>query len=119
MTEGGISVASKIVLKCWLDDKLDINDIETRVPINFIGDTDRKYEFSFLSRTKSIALSYCHERVNLSDEKIETLEANGQQRLFRGAERQQSVKKEAERQEEIKRREEDFKRNIGDMIDGI
>lgn len=76
VTEGKTSVNSKIVLKCWLDEKLGIDDIETRVPINLIGDTDRRYEFSFLSRTKKIAISYCHERVNLSDEKFEILKAN-------------------------------------------
>ncbi|MCM1284073.1 MAG: topoisomerase DNA-binding C4 zinc finger domain-containing protein [Muribaculaceae bacterium] len=76
VTEGKISVDSKIVLKCWLDDKLRTNDVETRIPVNLVGDTDRKYEFSFLSRAKKIAVSYCYERVNLSDEKFEILGAN-------------------------------------------
>lgn len=76
VTEGKTSVDSKIVLKCWLDEKLGTDDIETRVPINLIGDTDRKYEFSFLSRARKIAVSYCYERVNLSDEKFEILKAN-------------------------------------------
>lgn len=76
VTEGKTSVDSKIVLKCWLDEKLGTDDIETRVPINLIGDTDRKYEFSFLSRARKIAISYCYERVNLSDEKFEILKAN-------------------------------------------
>jgi len=76
VTEGKTSVDSKIVLKCWLDDKLGTDDIETRVPINLVGDTDRKYEFSFLSKARKIAVSYCHERVNLSDEKFEILKAN-------------------------------------------
>lgn len=76
VTEGKKSVDSKIVLKCWLDEKLGTDDIETRVPIKLIGDTNRKYEFSFLSRAKKIAISYCYERVNLSDEKFEILKAN-------------------------------------------
>lgn len=76
ITEGRVSVASKIVLKCWLDEKLNTADIETRVPVYLIGDTNRKYEFSFLSKDKNVALSYCHERVNLSDEKFEILEEN-------------------------------------------
>lgn len=76
LTEGKNSVDSKIVLKCWLDDKLKTDDVETRVPINFIGDTKRKYEFSFLSRSKGVAVSYSNERVNLSDEKFDVLEAN-------------------------------------------
>ena len=76
VTEGKTSVNSKIVLKCWLDDKLQTGDVETRVPISHIGNTDRKYEFSFLSRAKKVAVSYSHERVNLSDEKFDILQAN-------------------------------------------
>lgn len=78
VAEGKTSVDSKIVLKCWLDDKLKANDIEARVPIQEVDDINRKYEFSFLSREKKIALSYCHDRVNLSDEKMELLENNNQ-----------------------------------------
>lgn len=78
VTEGKISVDSKIVLKCWLDDKLKTTDVEARVPIHAVDDINRKYEFSFLSRNSNMALSYCHERVNLSDEKIEILESNSQ-----------------------------------------
>lgn len=76
VTEGKTSVDSKIVLKCWLDEKLKTDDVETRVPINLIGNTDRKYEFSFLSRISNIAVSYSYERMNLSDEKFDILKAN-------------------------------------------
>lgn len=76
VTEGKISVNSKIVLKCWLDDKLQTGDVETRVSIKLVGETDRKYEFSFLSRAKKVAVSYSHERVNLSDNKFDILQAN-------------------------------------------
>lgn len=76
ITEGKKSLDSKIALKCWLDDKLGIDDVETRVPIKLVGETNRKYEFTFLSRTKKVAVSYSHERVNLLDEKLEVLEAN-------------------------------------------
>lgn len=76
ITEGKISVDSKIVLKCWLEDKLKATDIESRVPIQVVDDTNKKYEFSFITKEKKIALSYCHERVNLSDEKLELLENN-------------------------------------------
>lgn len=78
ITEGKVSLDSKIVLKCWLDDKLKVTDVASRVLIQDIDDINRKYEFSFLSRAKKIALSYCHERVNLSNEKMELLESNSQ-----------------------------------------
>lgn len=76
VTEGKCSVNSKIVLKCWLDDKLKDSEIQSRIPINAIDDTNRKYEFTFLSKKKAIAISYSHERVNLSDEKFDILESN-------------------------------------------
>ena len=74
--EGRESIDSKIVLKCWLDDKLQMEDIESRVPICEVGDTGRKYEYTFLSRSKGLGVSYCHSRTNLSDEKLDLLESN-------------------------------------------
>lgn len=76
VTEGRTSVDSKIVLKCWLDDKLKARDIESRVQIQAVDGMARKYEFTLLSKTNSLAINYCHERTNLSDEKLEILEAN-------------------------------------------
>lgn len=75
-TERPHSIYSKIVLKCWLDEKLNVPDVETRVPICLVGDTARKYEFSFVSRTIKLAVSYSCNRANLSDEKMEILRAN-------------------------------------------
>lgn len=77
-TEGKTSVDSKIVLKCWLDDNLQADDIETRVPICDMSDSNRRYEFTFISKSRKIALDYCHIRANLSDEKQSILEQNSQ-----------------------------------------
>ena len=77
MTEGEVSVESKIVLKCWLDDNLNDPELETRVPISDVSDSNRKYEFTFISRQKRVALNYCRDRANLSDEKLKILEDNG------------------------------------------
>ena len=38
VTEGKTSVDSKIVLKCWLDEKLKAADMESRVPIHAVDD---------------------------------------------------------------------------------
>lgn len=78
ITEGKTSVDSKIVLKCWLDDNLHADDLESRVPICDISDSERRYEFSFISKSRGIALDYCHNRANLSDEKQSVLEQNSQ-----------------------------------------
>ena len=78
VTEGKTFIESKIVLKCWLDDKLATSDIDTRVPINAVDNTDRKYEFSFLSMNKKIAVSYFRDRANITDEKLDVLDMNSQ-----------------------------------------
>ena len=77
-TEGKTSVDSKIVLKCWLDDTLHAEDLESRVPICDVTDSNRRYEFTFLSKSRGIALDYCHNRANLSDEKQSVLDQNSQ-----------------------------------------
>ena len=76
VTEGKTSVESKIVLKCWLDDNLHAEDLKSRVPICDIGDSSRRYEFTFISRSHGVALDYCHNRANLSDDKQSVLEKN-------------------------------------------
>lgn len=76
VTEGRTSVDSKIVLKCWLDENLHAADLEARVQVSAISDSTRKYEFSFISRSHRIALNYCHDRANLSDEKLQILDEN-------------------------------------------
>lgn len=79
VTEGKTSIDSKIVLKCWLDDKLGTGDIDSRVPIRAVDDgTDRKYEFSFLSDKRKLAISYFHDRANITDEKLDVLDMNTQ-----------------------------------------
>ena len=74
--EGRVSVDSKIVLKCWLEEQLGTRDILSRVPVCDLGDSQRRYEFTFLSREKGIGLSYCHERINRSEEKLRLLDEN-------------------------------------------
>ena len=76
LTEGRTSVESKIVLKCWLDDNLHAEDLESRVPICDVADTDRRYEYTFISRAYGVAVDYCYYRANLSDEKQSILEQN-------------------------------------------
>lgn len=76
--ESKISVQSKIILKCWLDDNIIADDLETRVPIYALGDISRKHEFSFLSRIKNIAVSYYCERESINDEKLSILDDNKQ-----------------------------------------
>ena len=74
--EGKISVDSKIVLKCWLDDKLHADDIESRVPIDMVEETKRKPEFTFLSRRKLFAIRYWRTRANILDDRLDVLDGN-------------------------------------------
>ena len=75
-TEGKISVDSKIILKCWLDDKLKSSDIESRVPIVTVEDTKGRTEFTFLSRSKKLAIRYWRTRANIVDNKLDVLTGN-------------------------------------------
>ena len=75
--ESAESVNSKIVLKCWMDDKLKTNDVEDKRAICKVDDeSDRKFQFTLLSPSKKIAVSYCRKDFNLSDEKIKVLQSN-------------------------------------------
>lgn len=74
--EGKTSIDSKIVLKCWLDDKLKATDIESRVPIDNIEDTKRKPEFSFLSLTAKLGIRYWRTRANIMEDRLEVLTGN-------------------------------------------
>lgn len=63
------SVFSKIVIKCWLNDKIT-NNVETRIPLSKISNTIRKYEISHFCRNEKIAINYTNERTNIDDEKL-------------------------------------------------
>ncbi len=74
--ESALSIDSKIVLKCWLDDKLQDRNLAARVQIHAVDDSSRKFEFTFLSVKKRIALDYWYTRADISDEKINILASN-------------------------------------------
>ena len=76
VSEGLVSIYSKIVLQCWLADKCPGIGIKSRVPICAVDDTDRRYELTLLAEDSHIAISYCRDRSNLSDDKLEILDAN-------------------------------------------
>lgn len=82
--EGINSIDSNIALKCWLEDKLHTDDIESRVPIRTVSESERKYEFTFMSAKKKVALSFCNEYRNLSDDKFTILEqhSNGNSIIY-------------------------------------
>ncbi len=71
--EGMNSIDSKVVIKCWLADKIDQN-IETRVPLNKFSDTERRYEVSHYIPSVGFAINYTNLRLNLEDEKLEILD---------------------------------------------
>ena len=74
--EGEISIRSKILLASWLERELEDPQLQTRVPICMVNDSSRKYEFSFLSQARKIAVSYNYTRSNISQEKLDILESN-------------------------------------------
>lgn len=70
------SIISKVILKCWVEDKLKEEHIETRVPVCDLFDTDRRFEYTILAKGCNLAVSYCNVQENLSDEKIDFLKSH-------------------------------------------
>ncbi len=72
--ENDISIRSKITLKCWLDLKLQSSQIESRVPLNRICDSERKFEFTFFDYENRIGVCYWYNRANIETDKVDMLE---------------------------------------------
>lgn len=72
--ENDISIRSKIMLKCWLDLKLQSSRIESRVPLNRICDSERKFEFTFYDYENRIGVCYWYNRANIETDKVDMLE---------------------------------------------
>ncbi len=73
--ESPTTINAKVVLKCWLDDVLNLPNCNVlfNVPINKISDTNRKYEYTHLVKDKGIGICYEREESNLNDDKIALL----------------------------------------------
>lgn len=72
--EKKVAIEGKIVLKCWLDDKFNSEDIKMRVPVCEVNDTERKFEYSFYLTKNKIALNYIGDRASIYDEKLKVLD---------------------------------------------
>lgn len=70
------SIKNKMVIMGWLQEQFGGEEIDTRVPISFVGDTGRKFELSFLCKAKNTALVYLHNSNYLNDDKLSCLETN-------------------------------------------
>lgn len=74
--EGADSINAKILLKCWIDEKLNVDDLEARVQVSDVSDSNRRFEYTFMSKHKHIAVCYTYKRENLYDEKMDCLIEN-------------------------------------------
>lgn len=74
--ESAVSVWSRIILKAWFDTKLKSDKIETRVPINRICDSNRKFEYSLYDFENKIGLCYWYDKSNIESIKVDVLERN-------------------------------------------
>lgn len=74
--ESAVSVWSRIILKAWFDTKLRSDKIETRVPINRICDSNRKFEYSLYDFENKIGLCYWYDKSNIESIKVDVLERN-------------------------------------------
>lgn len=80
--EGEESLKSKIILKCWLEDKLKKSDLLCEVPANQIDDTDRKHEYTVYDSDNRVGIGYWRYRANITDEKISILDTNATKVIY-------------------------------------
>ena len=75
--ENPITTYSKIVLKCWLQDKLGIQneDFLYGNSINKIFDSERKYELTYFIKKISLGLVYNRVVNNINEEKLDNIAA--------------------------------------------
>lgn len=73
--EGEISVNSKIMLKCWLNNNLPVmeHEIKYRVPISQLVENERRYELSVYSEDYDIGIIYNKQASSILEEKVELL----------------------------------------------
>ena len=70
------TVASRIALKCWIDDMFfngETSDVKINLPISKLIPDGRHYEFSLLSLSQQIGLAYARESVDLEPERLDYL----------------------------------------------
>lgn len=73
--ESGISVKSKIILKCWLNKNLPEAEhkIKYRVPISQLTENNRKYELTMYSEDYDVGIIYNKFTSGILEEKVELL----------------------------------------------
>ncbi len=73
--ESETSIYTKINLKCWIENCLELSygEVFTNVPISAIFDIESKYELTYYIKKYSIGVSYVRKDVNINDIKLELL----------------------------------------------
>jgi len=72
--ESSHSVLCKIVLKCWMEDKIAGATVLSRVPASKFDGSDRKFEITLFEESRETAVCYWNERSNITREKIAEIE---------------------------------------------
>lgn len=70
------TVASRIVLKCWLDDMFfngETSDVKINLPFSKLVSDGRHFEFSLLSLSQRVGVVYACESVDLEPERLDYL----------------------------------------------
>lgn len=68
------SILSKIALKCWLDEKVGSEAVCSRVMLKEIIETERRFELSFYSKKRNLALCFWNKRNDIDSEKIDFID---------------------------------------------
>lgn len=71
--EGEIYIDSRIVLKCWLEDKLSSQNVLCKIQAKTVAESDRKYEYTAYDKDNNIGVCFWKNRFNIEEEKIQLL----------------------------------------------
>lgn len=83
LNESDNSIWSKLILKLWMQDKLQSEGIAHKVSLNQITSSERKFEFTFYDYENKVGLCYWNKCDNITTDKVNTVEScNEIKRVF-------------------------------------
>lgn len=68
--ESDNSIWSKVILKLWMEEKLNTKNIDRKVALNRIASFDRKFEFTFYDFDNQVGLCYWNKSNNITSDKV-------------------------------------------------
>lgn len=75
LDESDNSIWSKLMLKLWIEEKLNAKNIGRKVALNKVTSSDRKFEFTFYDYDNRVGLCYWNKSDNITSDKVSAVES--------------------------------------------